>query len=70
MPQIIAVAHLLIYHVRGYVVPTIVRTTIVKNEFTSSMGMMDVVNIKMETLLEKHITLVIVVKTNCLKIIK
>ena len=73
VPQIIAFVHLLINHVRIYVVAPIVRTTIVQNELTLiklSMMMMILVNIKMETLMEKQTTPVIVVKTNCLKMIK
>ena len=72
--QIIAVVQMLICHLRIYVVAPIVRTTIVKNELTlirsSVMMMMILVNIKMETLMEKQMTPVIVVKTNGMKMMK
>ena len=61
-----------ICHVQIYVVAPIVRTTIVKNELTlmiSSMMMMILVNIKMETLMENQMVK-IVVQTNCMKMMK
>ena len=73
-PQIIAVVQMLICHLQICVVVPIVRTTIVKNELTlirsSVMMMMILVNIKMETLIEKQMTPVIVVKTNDMKMMK
>ena len=73
-PQITAVVQLLICHVRIYVVVPVVRATIAKNEMTlmrssmMMMMMMILVNIKMEALMEKQMTSVIVVNINCMKI--
>ena len=73
MPQTTKVVQLLIGHIRICVVAPIVRTMIVKDKLTLMrplMLMMNLVNIKMETLMEKQMTPVIVVKTNCMKMIK
>ena len=72
-PKIIAVVQLLICHVQIDVVAPIVRTTIVWKELTLmrfSIMMMILVSIKVETLMEKQMIPVIVVKTNCLKMMK
>ena len=60
----------LICHVRIYIAAPIVRTKIVKNKLTLMRMIMILVNIKMETLMEKQMTPVIVVKMNSLKIMK
>ena len=60
----------LICHVRIYIAAPIVRTKIVKKKLTLMRMMMILVNIKMETLMEKQMTPVIVVKMNSLKIMK
>ena len=73
VPQTTTVVQLLLCHIRICVVAPIVRTMIVKDKLTlmrPSMLMMNLVNIKMETLMEKQMTPVIVVKTNCMKMIK
>ena len=61
-PQIIAVAQLLIFHVRIYVVTPVVRTTIVKNELTLMRSSV--------MMIKKQMAPVVVVNTNCLNMMK
>ena len=71
--QIIAAVQLLLGHEKIYVVVLIVRTTIVRNKLTlmrSSMTTMILVSIKMMTSIEKQMSPVTEVKTNCLRIMK
>ena len=67
VPQIIAVAQLLICHVQIYDVAPIVR---IRSLMMMMMMMMILVNIKMKALMEKQMTPLIVVKTNYLKMMK